>query len=338
MITLDFTQIDIVQAIDLLKSKNQEWSNIYVDFLAQYHQKNSISVKSSGSTGTPKTLHFTSDQYDASAKKSIAYFGFKAGQKAFSALPGNTVGGQLMVIRALLAGLKLTLAPPSLDAYSQVTELYDFAPMVASQFQELVNNGSVKYLKNILLGGGPIPAHLQDLLPSLSITVYASYGMTETLSHVALRNLSLIEKQYTLLPGNKARFGEQGNIVLDCDYLSESIITNDIGEIENGKITILGRSDFVIISSGKKINPEEVEAILSHFILQPFIVFPIPDEKFGNVLGVLIEQPLSLDEQTKLTLYNNTALTHLKIRGTKMGTIYQTEQKILRAKCLNAMT
>lgn len=338
MITLDFTQIDIIQAIDLLKSKNQEWSNVYVDFLVQYQQKSNIAVKSSGSTGTPKTFHFTSDQYNASAKKSIAYFDFKAGQKAFSALPGNTVGGQLMVIRALLAGLKLTLAPPSLDAYSNVTEIYDFAPMVASQFQELVNNGSPIYFKNILLGGGPIPAHLQEQLPSLSTTVYASYGMTETLSHVALRNLSLSEKQYTLLPGNKADTGEQGNIILDCDYLSEPIETNDLGEVENGKLTVHGRSDFVIISSGKKINPEDVESVLSNFITQPFIVFPIPDEKFGHILGLLIEQTLNQEEQSELNKYNNTALTHLKIRGTKVGTIYQTEQKILRTKCLNALT
>lgn len=338
MLCLDFSIDNLDSAEKKLLALNQEWSNVYVDFLVQYQQKSNIAVISSGSTGTPKTLHFTSDQYNASAKKSIAYFDFKAGQKAFSALSGNTVGGQLMVIRALLAGLKLTLAPPSLDAYTNVTETYDFAPMVASQFQELVNNGSTSYFKNILLGGGPIPAHLQEQLPSLSTTVFASYGMTETLSHVALRNLSLSEKQYTLLPGNKAGIGEQGNIILDCDYLTDLIETNDLGEVKNGKLTVHGRLDFVIISSGKKINPEDVESVLSKFITQPFIVFPIPDEKFGNVLGLFVEQTLSQEEQSELNKYNNTALTHLKIRGTKVGTIYQTEQKILRTKCLNALT
>lgn len=334
VIKFDFASDSLNESLLSLKSNNQVWAKSYVEFLEQYLQEDSIEVKSSGSTGTPKTLAFTSAQYNASAIKSINYFGFKEGQTTASALPGNTVGGQLMFVRAYLAKMVLFLLPPKLNAFVELSESVDFAPMVGSQFQVLIDHKKTSNFKQILLGGGPlIPGQLK-VLNNLECEVFASYGMTETLSHVAIRNLSKKEKHYTPLPGNNASINQEGCITLSCDYLPNDVITTDLGEIINNKIHVLGRADFTIISSGKKIQPEIIEAKLQSFLSTKCLVAGKKDETFGNIVGLLIASEINPEENEKLLEYNASAPSHEKIRFVEVCTFFETEQKILRQKTL----
>tara|TARA_R110001592_G_scaffold363221_3_gene681770 strand:+ start:166234 stop:167262 length:1029 start_codon:yes stop_codon:yes gene_type:complete len=334
VIKFDFASDSLASSILRLKSDSNDWTLPYLQFLKQYTSGDNIEVKSSGSTGTPKTLIFTADQYKASANKSIAYFNFQKGLIAASALPGNTVGGQLMFVRAYLAKMVLYLLPPKLNAYVELSESVDFAPMVGSQFQVLIDNKKTSNFKQILLGGGPLISNQLNDLSNLECEVFASYGMTETLSHVALRNLTNKEDYYTLLPGNKASINQEGCITLSCDYLPTDVITTDLGEIINNKIHVLGRADFTIISSGKKIQPEIIETKLQSFISKKCLVTGKEDKIFGNILGLLTSSELNAQEKSMLSEYNAGAPSHEKIRFVESCTFFETEQKILRQKTL----
>jgi O-succinylbenzoic acid--CoA ligase len=334
VIKFDFASDGLNESLLSLKSNNQDWAKPYLQFLNQYIKGDSIEVKSSGSTGTPKTLVFTSEQYNASANKSINYFGFKESQTVASALPGNTVGGQLMFIRAYLSKMVLYLFPPKLNAFDELSEKIDFAPMVGSQFQALIDNNRTQNFKQILLGGGPLIPNQLKALSNLDCEVFASYGMTETLSHVALRNLTNKEDYYTILPGNKASINQEGCITLSCDYLPTDVITTDFGEIIDNKIHVLGRADFTIISSGKKIQPEVIEAKLQSFLSTKYLVVGKEDETFGNIIGLLIASKINPEEEKKLQEYNATTPSHEKIRFVEVSTFFETEQKILRRKTI----
>jgi O-succinylbenzoic acid--CoA ligase len=334
MIKIDFASEGISTLLRTLQNSTNNWTNSYSHFLKQYTSGEHIEVKSSGSTGTPKTISFTSNQYNASAIKSINYFGFKKGQTIASALPGNTVGGQLMLVRAYLAKMVLYLLPPKLNAFQELSERVDFAPMVGSQFQALLDSNKTQNFKQILLGGGPLVLSQLNALTNLKCEVFASYGMTETLSHVALRNLSKKEKHYTLLAGNQAAINQNGCITLSCDYLPNDIITTDFGEIIDHKINILGRADFTIISSGKKVQPEIIEARLQSFLSTKCLVAGKKDETFGNIVGLLIASKMNPIEEKKLQEYNASVPSHEKIRFVEISTFFETEQKILRQKTL----
>ena len=283
---LNFSTQSLKDVLIQLKTINESWVLPYCVFLEQFISGQKIEVKSSGSTGKPKTLIFTADQYKASANKSIAYFNFQKGQVAACALPGNTVGGQLMLVRAFLSQMRLYLCPPKLDAFTNISETVDFAPMVGSQFQQVLDTNTSHTFKKILLGGGPITPHHVEAIEKTNSEVFASYGMTETLSHVALRNLSKKEKYFALLPGNTAKINADGCIQLSCDYLQSPLNTTDLGHIHPNGLEILGRADFTIISSGKKIQPEKIETELQFFLKRDFLVAGKPDPQYGNIIGI----------------------------------------------------
>lgn len=337
MLSIDFSKDSLEIAEKKLLALNQDWSNGYANFLKDYRNNKALIIESSGSTGLAKKHSFTSQQYLASAKKSINYFLFKQGQNAFLALPYNTVGGQLMLLRASIAKMKITLAKPSLDAYAKVHDVVHFAPMVYSQLQYLIDKhpNALKHYKNILLGGAPLPDAFIKNCTKYPTQFYASYGMTETLSHIAIKNLSAGDKYYTLLPGNTASINTDDCIEIECDYLEHKLRTTDMGIVDGNKLEIIGRKDFIIISSGKKINPESIENQLNEFLKHSFIIAPHPHPQFGEVLALLSERAPNLEEKKAIENYNSKVDNHLKIREYFVGKIFSTEQKILRQKTLD---
>lgn len=152
-------------------------------------------------------------------------------------------------------------------------------------------------IRHLIIGGGAIDDALGAELKNFPNAVWSTYGMTETLSHIALRRLSGPEASdwYTPFPSVQVSLSDEGCLVIDApEVCPECLVTNDIAEISTQGFRILGRKDNVICSGGIKIQIEEVERHLRPFLRAPYLISKRPDPKFGEVAVLLTED--SVDE------------------------------------------
>jgi O-succinylbenzoic acid--CoA ligase len=148
-------------------------------------------------------------------------------------------------------------------------------------------------VKKLIVGGAEISSELEKLLKPVTTEVYATYGMAETSSHVALRRLNgqHPDKTYSALPEVKLSQDERGCLVIDASYLPETVVSNDLVEFSgSGTFRWLGRYDNLINSGGIKIVPEEVEAIIMSKTMLECIALGYPDKKLGQKLVVVFEK------------------------------------------------
>lgn len=277
------------------------------DFLAEwYAAEPAMQLHTSGSTGTPTTLQADKRAMLASAELSCRIFGLKAGQQALLCLPLQYVAGKMMVVRALAAGLHLLVREPSSCPMERVFTPIDFAAMVPLQAaRTLAQPEGAKALERIgtlLLGGGFIDPGLEQSLRSLTCRIYASYGMTETLSHIALRRVNGEEASpsYTPLPGVQLSKDEEGALQLTVPHLGISRLqTNDMAELlPDGRFLILGRRDAVINSGGIKIQAEELENKLQALIGGiSVLALPAPHPELGECVALLWEGPAEAEPE-----------------------------------------
>ena len=155
----------------------------------------------------------------------------------------------------------------------------------------------LKQIRHLIIGGGAIDETLAAALKDFPNHVWSTYGMTETLSHIALRRLNGADASYwyTPFPSVKVSLNEDDCLVIDAPLVSPSrLITNDIADLSSGtgssdKFRILGRKDNVICSGGIKIQIEQVERLLHPHLQVPFLITKRPDAKFGEVVVLLTE-------------------------------------------------
>jgi O-succinylbenzoic acid--CoA ligase len=278
-------------------------------FCHQWENGQAMSIRTSGSTGKPKDITFTKEQFITSAQKTIAFFELKPETKALLCLSPDTIGGKMMLVRALVGNYSLLITNPSLDPFEHVEEQIDFVALVPAQLAHIFRNPSslskLKKVKYILIGGADIPEALCEQLRAHELSAYQSYGMTETISHVALRIIGQ-ESDYHALPG--IHFTSEN----DClrihypEIHSTPIQTTDVVElIDEHTFRWKGRSDFAINSGGKKIHPEELEKRLSSFIAGRFILSSIPHPVWGEALVLLSEEPITLQKSALLSSFSN---------------------------------
>lgn len=253
-------------------------------------------LTTSGSTGNPATIQLQRERLLYSAKSSLQ---FLDPNSSF----GNTllcinpafVGGLMVIVRALIADLDISVISPASKFESLPPDQnYDLTSMVPIQLQYLLDHAPEKLnqFNTILIGGAPLPqAYVQKLSNHTKLRVFQTYGMTETASHIALKNLSKNQKTYNTL----------GDVLLETDERqclrlkgtitdNEWIQTNDIVRlISSNEFEWLGRADFVINSGGIKIHPEILEEQLSSQIKFPFFVAGIEDSRLGERAVLLIE-------------------------------------------------
>jgi O-succinylbenzoic acid--CoA ligase len=276
-------------------------------FCRQWEDEAPISIQTSGSTGKPKVLHFTKAQFIVSAQKTQAFFHLHKNTKALLCLSPDSIGGKMMLVRALVGNYTLYITEPSLDPLEQLTEPIDFVALVPTQLAHILKNTSslskLKTVQNILIGGADISMELSEQLLFHGIKAYQSYGMTETVSHVALREIGK-ETAYQALPG--IRFTATTDNCLTIHYpelLSQAIQTTDAVELLSEQSFLWkGRTDFVINSGGKKIHPEALEQRLSTYISGRFFLHSIPHPLWGEALVLVTEEPFSL-KKTDLVPY-----------------------------------
>lgn len=248
-----------------------------------------INVKTSGSTGDPKTIQISKQAMVNSAIRTGDFFDVQIGDTALHCLPTDFIAGKMMLVRAMILGLSLDLVQPTADPMKDLNNSYDFVAMTPMQAHHSL--GRLHQIKTLIIGGAPIYPELNEKLVSLHDNCYETYGMTETITHIAASKLSVPKKPFHALDGIHLEVDEDGCLVVDAPDITDQLIhTNDLVEMHDEKtFTYLGRRDNVINSGGVKISPEVVEQKLAHHIQFPFFFYGISDEVLGQKLIMVVE-------------------------------------------------
>lgn len=258
------------------------------DFLMYwFDHKTYIDMQTSGTTGAPKLIRVQKQAMVNSAMATAEFFDLYADMKVLHCLPTQYVAGKMMLVRAFILGWDMDLVAPSSHPLERNDMQYDFAAMVPLQAQHSINE--LKQVKKLILGGAKVSSALAKKLSKVSTEIYETYGMTETITHIAAKRVG--EEAFTTLPNVNISTDERSCLVIDayaiCD---EPVITNDVVEITDEKHFIwLGRHDNVINSGGVKLFPEQIEEKLSGKIERRFFVKGEPDEELGEKLVLYIE-------------------------------------------------
>ena len=277
------------------------------EFLAEWeNDKKTVLVHTSGSTGKPKPIWVEKQRMLNSARITCDYLGLKPGDTALLCMSLDFIGGKMMVVRSIERNLSLIveranghpLSDESLlmDSRQALTASIDFAAMVPMQvynsLQVPKERERLSQIKHLIIGGGGIDEALEKELLTMPNAIWSTYGMTETLSHIALRRLNGPEASewYHPFDGVTVSLDENGCLVIDAPEVCKTpLVTHDIAEISEKGFRIKGRLDNVICSGGIKIQIEEVERVLKAVVNTPFMIAKKKNEKFGEIAILLTE-------------------------------------------------
>ena len=268
------------------------------EFLAEWHNDSPyVHVQTSGSTGHPKPMLVDKQRMLNSARITCDFLGLREGDSALLCMSLDYIAGKMMMVRSLERGLRLITVEPSGHPLANVKEKIDFAAMVPMQvfnsLQVAEEREQLMQIRHLIIGGGAIDDGLSQELRAFPNAVWSTYGMTETLSHIALRRLSGAEASewYTPFPSVRVSLSEDNCLVIDApEVCADRLVTNDIAELlSDGRFRILGRKDNVICSGGIKIHAEEVERQLCPFLRVPYLITKRQDPKFGEMVVLLTE-------------------------------------------------
>lgn len=291
-----------------------------------YSGANEFNFYTSGSTGSPKLIVISRDQMTASAEGTISFFKLQSKYTSLLCLDPERIAGAMMLVRSILADMQLIITPPvgnPMDLLEQ-TDQVDFSAFVPYQLDTIISTGDkgiekLNWLKVIICGGAPVSPYLEEKIrQNLSCPVFQTYGMTETVSHVALRHLNGPGKTdlYTSLPGVELKQDERGCLLVKgAVTANQLIVTNDLVEFENDKFRWVGRADNTINSGGIKIQCEQIEdtalGILEAMGLNNKVVAAgVHDDRLGQKLVLFIEGTLKDPERFKTELHKQLPKFH----------------------------
>jgi O-succinylbenzoic acid--CoA ligase len=269
-----------------------------IDWLSE---SKTVKVTTSGSTGTPKTLLLNKEYVKKSAEATNRFFELKKGDKALLCLPVKYIAGKMMIVRALEGMYDLYCVEPSLTPSFEETTV-DFAAMTPSQVSSLLDSEEGKLLigkvDKLIVGGDLIPVSLEEKLQTVKTKVWHTYGMTETITHVALRRVNGREAASSFFPMEHVSLSQQNRqLVIHAPTIGvHQMITNDLVEFNgNGSFNVLGRKDNVVISGGVKLFPEVIEKKVETICKMPFYFSGVSDDKLGTKLVMFLESYKNID-------------------------------------------
>ena len=252
-----------------------------------------LSVQTSGSTGIPKTIWVEKARMRASARMTCDFLNLKQGNTALLCLPVDYIAGKMMLVRAWTCGLQLLSVPPSSTPLVSLQTAPDFAAMVPAQVYQSLTHPLLAQIRHLIIGGGFIHPALEERLRTFPNNIWSTYGMTETLSHIALRRVSGqgASAWYTPLPHVRVWLDERNCLCIEAPQVCASTLaTNDVAEINTaGQFKILGRLDNVVCSGGIKLHIEQIEKKMSVFLNSPFALWKTPDVRWGEKLVLFTE-------------------------------------------------
>ncbi|OYX84384.1 MAG: O-succinylbenzoic acid--CoA ligase [Flavobacteriales bacterium 32-34-25] len=284
-----------VAAYYLIKEGELHEKAIGEFLLDWFDTKSYIDLQTSGTTGTPKMIRKNKQALVNSALATGDFFELKPGDTALCCLPVQFIAGKMMLVRSMILGLKIDFVSPNSEPLTHLDKKYDFVAMVPLQVENSLDE--LHKVKKLIIGGAKMNDSLAKKLMNTSTQVYETYGMTETITHIAAKKIG--EEAFSLLPNVSISQNEKDCLVIDAPQLSdERLITNDLVEIINDhQFVLLGRIDNVVNSGGVKLIPEKIEEKLAEAISSRFFVGGISDAVLGEKLVLVIEgKKQDLDE------------------------------------------
>jgi len=300
-----------------------------------------IVVKTSGSTGKPKPISLKKEFVINSARATGAFFNLQESTTALVCLSADYIAGKMMLVRALSLGWDIDVVAPVSNPLLGLQKEYDFAAMVPLQLQNSLKE--IHRIKKLIVGGGVVSAELQKEIQPMKTHIFATYGMTETITHIAVKKLNHFSENssklktsfYKILPNVTIYKDERNCLLIKASKVSKDfIITNDVVElISDTQFKWLGRYDNVINSGGVKLHPEKIEEKLSSFIEERFFVTGIEDALLGQKLILIIE---GLEKKYDLSSVEGLSKYEIPKAIYFMNTFIETAtKKIQRSKTLD---
>ncbi|TRX35010.1 AMP-binding protein [Flavobacterium sp. ZT3R18] len=330
------TKEDLCRVAYSFIKEGEDYEQAVGEFLLDwFDDKSYVDMYTSGTTGTPKKIRIEKEAMVQSAIATGDFFGLQPGNRVLHCLPTNFVAGKMMFVRSFILGLDMDFAAPSSNPLEHNDELYDFAAMVPLQAKSSIKK--LTNIKKIIIGGVKINKPLEQELEKLPVQIYETYGMTETITHIAAKKIG--EDAFSTLPNVTVSVNEnQCLVVLAKNISSEKIATNDVVDlISDTQFVWLGRFDTVINSGGIKLIPEQIEDKLSRLISRRYFVNGEPDDTLGERVVLYIEgETMKLDESVFNALDKYEKPKEIifipKFKETATGKIMRAESKELVAE------
>lgn len=270
-------------------------------------------IHTSGSTGTPKKIFISRQSMIASANGTIQALGLQANQTCLVCLDTSYIAGIMMLVRSLEIGMNIIAVEPCANPFEGIDPngKIDFTALVPYQVKAILQSPQkifLNQLTSVLIGGAPLDHSTKLALQSCRSSFFETYGMTETISHIALMQLNGSGRSnfFTTLPGVAIRQDERGCLCIVTSYLDNEIVTNDIVEmVDVNKFIWLGRWDNVINTGGLKVFPETIETKIEGIFVQLnitnwFFITGLPDERWGQAVSLIVEGKLSEYQEEEL--------------------------------------
>jgi len=288
------------------------------DFCRQWKLgKNEFLFHTSGSTGKPKPIYLSRLSMIESANMTMDWLHLQEGDNVLLCLPIEYIAGAMMLVRALVLKLNIVLVEPSQNPLEEITKPINIhlASFVTTQWSTILQSNPNLFtffseVKGILIGGSELTSSVELLTKEIQLPIFQTYGMTETSSHIAFRQISSEDAIYQCLKGVQIELNDQGCLCIHSpSTLNQWIETNDVAElIHVNQFSILGRNDFAINSGGRKIHPEIIEKCCHSFFAQHSITcktfaYGLDDDFYGQKLVLFIETIDELNIQIQLIDY-----------------------------------
>ncbi len=306
----------ITSLVELREEVTPEFAKFVTDWFddSQY-----MTAQTSGSTGVPKTIQLLKSDMRASAQMTNRFFNINSNSIFLLSLSPNYIAGKMMIVRWIEAGAEMIEQIPSSNPLSQPLQpQVTLSAMVPSQVVNILNEelsfAQLSKIENMIIGGAPLDSITEKRIAETSLNAYATYGMTETLSHVALRKVGAGDS-YFALPGVTFSTDDRGCLKINVPHLSiKEVVTNDMVDlIDSTHFIWRGRFDNVINSGGVKIFPEEIEKLIAPYIKERFYVIGTPDTLWGEICTLVIEgEEWNSEKQQNLLMQLKEALSKHK--------------------------
>lgn len=316
-------------SIEELINFSKEISAEVCDFLRNWFDENSfVEVKTSGSTGNPKIIQLQKKQMVNSAKATGDFFNLPENTTALLCLSPNYIAGKMMLVRALTLGWHLDIAEPTSNPLKNCDKIYDFSAMVSMQLHNSL--ADIHKIKKLIVGGGTVSNELLLKIQDVKTEIFATYGMTETITHIAVKKLNFIasgakQSYYQTMPNIKISVDQRGCLMIEAPTISaDKVVTNDLVElISPTEFKWLGRIDNVINSGGIKLIPEQIEEKLAGIIENRLFVAGKKDEMLGEKLILVVEE-------SKIEKINNSSKAAIlsEIKDSKLFSTYEIPKEI----------
>lgn len=286
---------------------------IYTFLNEWFSLDNRIKLFTSGSTGKPKEIIVDKQKMIESAAMTCEYFKLKENDRALLCLSTEYIAGKMMLVRAIYCGMDIYPVTPNGNPLREVSSSFDFAAMVPLQVYNSLNSEKerirLSQISNIIIGGGAIDKDLEEDLKLLPNSLFSTYGMTETLSHIAIRKINGegASDFYTPLSGVKLKLSDNSTLIIDAPKISDApIVTNDIVELrDDATFRVIGRVDNIINTGGIKVQAEEVEDTLQPYLKGNYAISSVPHTKLGEAVVLIVD---NIDDKYQAEEYVNKIL------------------------------